>query len=289
VAETETAGVESDAGSAAAVVELVEPEPVFGQPTALRDVDLPLFAGEGALPAAADVVQGALDNCPVAAILAALAHVDPESVVGMVQRSTADVRSRRSSDPPGSATYRTSRLYTVQFRSGGPVRVSSYLYYTQGAIAYAHSPEDRAAWMSYIEKAYAMMRGGGSYNRLGRTTHLGEAPTVNRVMEDLAGTYDFADLAENQMYRSGADAVPLTDAMLRDMLGRADRRATVAASASSGVPAGVVPNHAYTVLNRSRAAVRLRNPQGGSGAEVSFTMEEFRSIFRAVLQAQPEG
>jgi hypothetical protein len=143
--------------------------------------------------------------------------------------------------------------------------------------------------MSYIEKAYAVMRGGGSYNRLGRTSHVGEAPTVNRVMEDLAGPYDFADLVENQMYRSASDTVPLTDAMLRDMLSSAGQRATVAASAGSGIPSGVVPNHAYAVLGRSRTTVLLRNPQGGAGAEVSFTLEEFRSNFRAVLQAHTSG
>ena len=77
-------------------------------------------------------MQGALDNCPVAAILAALAYVAPQSVAGMIAVSTADVRSRRSSDPRDSFPYRTGRLYTVQFRGGHPVRVSSFLYYTGG-------------------------------------------------------------------------------------------------------------------------------------------------------------
>ena len=222
--------VVTDAGSAASVVELVEPEPVFGQPAALHAVNLPLFAGELGLPAAEDMMQGALDNCPVAAILAALAYVAPESVAGMIAVNTADVRSRRSSDPHDSFPHRTSQLYTVQFRGGHPVRVSSFLYYTGGAIAYAHSPDDRAAWMSYIEKAYAVFRGGNSYNHLGRANQAGEALTTNTVMEDLAGPYDFADIGEGRLYRSGADAAPLSDAVLRDMLAQAGRTATVAAS-----------------------------------------------------------
>jgi len=277
--------VVTDAGSAASVVELVEPEPVFGQPVALQDVNLPLFTGDPAVPAEEDVMQGALDNCPVAAILAALAHVAPESVAGMIARSTADVRSRRRSDPHDSFPYRTDRLYTVQIRGGNPVRVSSFLYYTAGAIAYAHSPDDRAAWMSYIEKAYAVFRGGNSYNHLGRATQAGEAPTTNTVMEDLAGPYDFADIGEGRLYRSGADSAPLSDAILRDMLAQADQRATITASQDSGVPENVVPNHAYTVLGRSRSTVSLRNPQGGSDAVVTFAFDQFKTIFRAVLQA----
>ena len=289
VAEAEAQAVGTDASPAAALVELVEPEPVFGQPAALQDVDLPLFAGQQGLPSVDDVVQGALDNCPVAAILVALAHVAASSVAGIVQRSAADVRSRRSSDPPDSFPYTSSRLYTVQFRAGSPVRVSSFLYYTQGGIAYAHSREDSASWMSYIEKAYAVFRGGNSYNRLGRTTHVGLPPAVNRVMEDLAGPYDYADLVENLMYRSGAESSVLADADLREMLARADQRVTVAGSLGSGLPANVVPNHAYTVLDRSRNSILLRNPQGGPRAEVSFAFEEFKSIFRAVLQAAPQS
>ena len=72
--------------------------------------------------------------------------------------------------------------------------------------------------MSYIEKAYAVFRGANSYNRLNTTTQLGEAPTVNRVMEDLAGPFDFADIGEGRLYRSGADSAPLSDAVLRDVL-----------------------------------------------------------------------
>jgi hypothetical protein len=277
--------VVTDAGSAASVVELVEPEPVFGQPAALHAVNLPLFAGDPGVPAAEDVMQGALDNCPVAAILAALAHVSPESVGGMIARSTADVRSRRRSDPHDSFPYRTDRLYTVQFRGGHPVQVSSFLYYTGGAIAYAHSPDDRAAWMSYIEKAYAVFRGGDSYNQLGRATQAGQALTTNTIMEDLAGPYDFADMEENRLYRSGSESAPLSDAVLRDMLAQAGHKATIAASAGSGVPENVVPNHAYTVLGRSRNTVSLRNPQGGSDAVVTFSFDQFKTIFRAVLQA----
>lgn len=271
--------------SGAAIVELIEPEPVFGQSAALQNVNLPLFAGEQNAPVPEDMVQGNLNNCPVAAILAALAHVEPETVAGMIARSTAEVRSRRRSDPPDSLPYRTDRLYTVQFLGGHPVQVSSFLYYTGGAIAYARSPEDRAAWMSYIEKAYAVFRGGGSYNRLNTTTQLGQPPSLNQVMEDLAGPYDFADIAENLMYRHHSDSVALTDADLRQMLARANHRATVAGSRDDGIPESFVPGHAYTVLGRTGNSVSLRNPQGGPDAAVTLSFNEFKTIFRAVLQA----
>jgi hypothetical protein len=272
-------------GEGAAIVELIEPESVFGQSAALQNVSLPLFAGEQNVPVPEDMVQGNLNNCPVAAILAALAHVAPETVAGMIARSTAEVRSRRRSDPPDSFPYRTDRLYTAQFLGGHPVQVSSFLYYTGGVVAYAHSPESRAAWMSYIEKAYAVFRGGGSYNRLNTTTQLGQAPSLNQVMEDLAGPYDFADLAENLWYRHNSDSVALTDRDLRQMLAQADQRVTVAGSRDAGIPESFVPGHAYTVLGRTGNTVSLRNPQGGPDAAVTLSFDEFKTIFRAVLQA----
>jgi len=205
----------------------------------------------------------------------------------MIARSMVEVRSRRRSDPPDSVPYRTDRLYTVQFLGGHPIQVSSFLYYTAGVMAYAHSPEDRATWMSYIEKAYAVFRGNGSYNRLNTTTQLGQAPSLNQVMEDLAGPYDFADLAENLMYRHNSDSVALTDADLRQMLAQADQRVTVAGSRETGIPESVVASHAYTVLDRRGNTVYLRNPQGGTDAAMTFSFNEFKTIFRAVLQASP--
>jgi hypothetical protein len=279
--------VVSDANLGASTVDLIEPEPVFGQPAALQNVSLPLFAGEQNLPSPEDMVQGALNNCPVAAILASLAHVAPETAAGMIVTRTGEVRSRRRSDPPDSFPYRTDRLYTVQFLGGNPIQVSSFLYYTGGAIAYAHSPENRAAWMSYIEKAYAAFRGDGSYNRLNTTTQLGQAPSLNQVMEDLAGPYDLADLVENLLYRYNSDSVALSDADLRQMLARADHRVTVAGSRDTGIPESVVSNHAYAVLGRTGHTVRLRNPQGGPDAAVTCSFDEFKDTFRAVLQASP--
>ena len=288
-AGTPSSDVATDAATGTPAVELIEPDPVFGQPTALQNVDLPLFASQQALPSPEDVVQGALNNCPVAAVLAALAHVAPESVPGMVSRSTADVRSRRRSDPPDSFPYRTNRLYTVQFRSGSPAQVSSFLYYTGGDVAYAHSPNHSASWISYIEKAYAVFRGGGSYNRLNTTTQLEQPPSLNQVMEDMAGPVDFADLQDNLLYRHASDSAALTDAILRDMLSQAVHRVTVAASRSSGIPDGVVPSHAYTVLRRAANTVSLRNPQGGPDAAVTFSFNDFKTVFGAVLQVAPEN
>jgi hypothetical protein len=106
-------------------------------------------------------------------------------------------------------------------------------------------------------------------------------------MEDLVGPYDFADLAENLMYRHNSDSVALTDADLRQMLARANHRATVAGSRDDGIPESFVPGHAYTVLGRTGNTVSLRNPQGGPDAAVTLSFNDFKTIFRAVLQASP--
>jgi hypothetical protein len=284
-----TADTATDAQPGAAVVQLTEPEPVFGHPAQLQEVTLPLFTGSPSVPRPGDVKQGALNNCPLAAILVAMAHATSAVLSGMITEQAATVQSRRRSDPAGQYPYQSSRLYRVQFRSGSLQTVSSMLYYAWGRVAYAHS-DAGVGWMSFIEKAYAVFRGSNSYNGLNTATQVGPPPSANRVIEDLAGPPDIADLVGNRMFVHGSADVALTNQNLRQMLARADGRATIAASPAQGIPTGIgiLHNHTYAVLDVNRQGrVLLRNPHGGQGASVDLSLSDFRQAFIAVLQANP--
>ncbi len=45
------------------------------------------------------------------------------------------------------------------------------------------------------------------------------------------------------------------------------------------------PHHSYAVIRLHGQDVRLRNPRGGEGAEVSVALPQFRQRFAAVIQS----
>lgn len=276
-----------------APIELIEPDPVFRHAVTLREFVGPLLGGQN-VPAPEDVIQGLIGNCPIAAVLVAMAHATPSAITGMITERTAVVRSRRRSDPAGQFPWRTNRLYTVQFRRGSPARISTLLYHdSTGGLIYAHSPNG-VGWVSYMEKAYAVFRGANSYNRLNDTTSLAQPPSANQVMEDLAGPFDLVDLAGDRVYPHNAPDVALTTQHLRQVLTRAGqrpKRPTIASTPPGATPPGatIFRNHSYAVLGFRRGRVQLRNPHGGTGAEVSLSLGDFRQQFIAVLQASAAG
>jgi hypothetical protein len=85
-------------------------------------------------PVVDDVQQGALANCPIAAILAALAHTESgrKRIAGMVSESTAAVETDLSGvaskldNPPKNNKITTNRYFTVSL--GNAIEVSDVLY-----------------------------------------------------------------------------------------------------------------------------------------------------------------
>ncbi len=279
--EPETA---TDATAAGGEVRLVEPSAVSGQPTALVDYDIPLFSGQGT-PLATEVVQGNLDNCPVAATLAALAHARPEVIQNMLSERYARVRSRVAGDPQGRYPHESDRLVTVRLPGAQPVQVSGLLWRMWGAIAYAHSPEGTVSWMSYIEKAYASQFSGG-YQTLSQVG--AEAPGVpdtREIFAALTGSWLLVHLVENTLYRADGSADSLDPRGLARLLGAAQAHPTIAASRSGLPPGGLIEaNHSYAVLGFRGGAVQLLNPRGGP--RVQLDLGAFREAFQAVVQTE---
>ncbi len=279
--EPETA---TDATGAGPEVRLVEPSPVFGQPTALADYDIPLFGAQGT-PLATEVVQGNLDNCPVAATLAALAHASPEVVQNMISDEQARVRSRVAGDPHGRYPHESDRLVTVRLPGGQPVQVSGLLWRMWGDVAYARSPDGTVSWMSYIEKAYASQFSGG-YQTLARVGVGGPGvPDTREVFAALTGSWILFDLVEATVFRADGSTGPLTARSLQDILTGARTRPTIAASRGDLPPQGFIEgSHSYAVLGFRGGAVQLLNPRGGPGVQLD--LGAFRDAFRAVVQTE---
>ena len=132
----------------------------------LHEIPWPLYNPDKGLPAWEDIVQAPnLANCPVPAILAALAFtkVGRDHIVGMVKEKGVAVATDISSvgklaNPPGVTTINSSRYFSVKLRSGW-VDVSDVLYTNDSArmwsIFYLRDPTKKSIWASIIEKAIA--------------------------------------------------------------------------------------------------------------------------------------
>jgi len=244
----------------------------------------PLFVETGPRPE--DVVQGRLDNCPVAAALMALARATPERIQEMISRIPGQVRYRyrlRAEERLGTAPL----SYTVRLPAAAPVRVSNMLYAGPEGILYAHS-SNHSAWVSFLEKGYAASKRGG-YVALSQVgTGALDAPDTRQVFTEIVGPCDTAYLGERDYRFISHDLQdqPLNDTILQHMFHLARRRPTIAASrpqASRG--SGVRAGHSYGVLGFAGGNVHLRDPRGGPDAELHVTLEEFREAFLALLQA----
>lgn len=260
---------------------LIEPEPVLLDRSDLREG---AAVADPLNPRPTDVVQGQIAACPIAAGMVAMAHARPAALRAVLGAAAPDdVLSKRDSDE--IFRHWSTFYFTVRFRTGSPLRVTPFVYAHDGQITYASTPNG-AGWPSYIEKAYAVYRGRNSYNRLDKGTSLNPVPDGGRVMEDLAGRPDLAFMTTGRFFRSQGGDVELTATILADMLGRAERRPTIAGTITQGAEAhGVVSDHAYAVLRYRQGRVTLRNPWGGANAEVRITLAAFRQAFQAAWQS----
>ena len=270
---------------------ITEPEPLFKSRAVLKNVPFSLF-DSGGKPSPGDVTQGELANCPLAALLVAISHTAPGTITSMISEFPAHAFSARRGD---QVAFVTNRIFLVRFRKR-TLWVTTPLYvYGTADRAYAHSPNG-TAWMSYIEKGYAIWKGGspdtlsfpGSYANLNDTS---SGPDVNTVMEDLVGPPDIADLANKKVFKGGQE-VTLTDALLIQMLTNGSRFPTVAGTLDANIPVkDIAAHHTYAVLGFAGGQVQLRNPWNDPsktfGQAFSLSLTDFKRSFSAVLQSRP--
>jgi hypothetical protein len=259
---------------------LIEPEPVLLHRVELREVGP---APEPFQPRPTDVVQGQIAACPIAAAMVAAASARPDVLVRTLGPQRAEtVLSKRRDD--AIFRYWSSITYNVTFRSGTPVRVTPVLYFGGQDVWYATTPHG-PGWPSFIEKGYAIFRGNNSFNRLDLGTSLHPVPDGGKVMRDLVGPPDMAHLSGGRFYPNGGADQALDDQLLVAMLGRSAQRPTIAGSLLAGAQGGIVNNHAYAVLRYAAGFAHLRNPWGGTGADVRVSLADFKRSFQVVWQS----
>lgn len=205
-----------------------------------------------------DVSQGQLGDCYFMAALAALAHTNPELI-----------RSRVKSNGDGT--------YTVSFKEGGDVVVDGKFPTKGGDVQFAgkgdEDPKQGAElWVMLIEKAWAKLKGGYEVIR-GSKVRM----TSTDAMEAVAG-------GESVSKNPGS----MNDEQLFAALGQAQdnkwaatlgvKNLTNADEVKACKEKGLVPNHAYAVLNvdMKNKTVEVYNPWGAEYTVAPLTGETIR-------------
>lgn len=238
-----------------------------------REVTSNLFNKSGPTPG--DVQQGSLANCPVASILAALAHTEngrkriqsllaehPAAVVTDLSAVAGELDS-----PPKDNKIITKRYFTVTLEKTSP-EVSD-VFYTNDAdrnwsLIYMRSPTD-ALWPSVIEKAFAVR--AGSYEKLD------EQDSANVFWKVLVGT-DPKVLPIDQQTE-----LPVISATAK----AAAKVPTIGASRDDATK--VSSWHGFAVLGIQGTTLELYDPAKAKILKVS--LKDFRDNFKAMLSGIP--
>jgi hypothetical protein len=232
---------------------------------------------KGSAPATRDVEQsGNLSNCPIASILAALAHTPTgqqhiqKMIVGHRGTVVTDLSGVAGdlNSPPKDNKIISQRYFTVKLDNKS-VDVSDVFYTFEDrdeSLIYMRSPT-RALWPSVIEKAYAARE--GSYDKLS-----GVDITANEFWKVIVGKdpvvlpiTDKTDLSEIRTVAAAASKVP-----------------AIGASKAKGTKR-VTSWHGLAILGIHDATIELYDPM--SRETIKLSLKEFRDDFQAILSGEP--
>lgn len=237
--------------------------------------DRNLYAKKDA-PAPEDVEQGGLPNCPLAALLAALAHTPAgrKYVVSLVTEHSALVETELSAvagelqEPPPGNKIVSNRYFTVKL-SKKAIEVSDVFYTSDHdsgyALIYMREPNS-VLWPCVIEKAFAQMLGG--YGKLD-----GDKMTVQVFWEAVMASKPDGFAVSQQT----------SDAKIKEAVQNAPTTPTVAASKNDAK--AVTAWHGFTVLGMKGTKIELYD--ANTTKKLSLTLEEFRANFQAILYGKP--
>jgi hypothetical protein len=240
---------------------------------------IPLFAKDG--PAYVNIKQAPnLANCPVPAILAALAYTDVGrkylismvTEVANVQVVTTWSNAGKLQNPPSSSTISSNRYFTVKLH-GGTIEVSDVLYTNDGEqnsweVFYLKDPKEAALWASIIEKACAVQL--GSYENIDALNL-----TANDFWLKIVGAKPGGFAIQ--------DDTPLSK--ITDAAKVAARVTTIGASKPDKIKDMVVSEfHGYAMLGMQGAKIELYDP--AKPGKIAVTPQQFRHDFQAVFYKQ---
>jgi hypothetical protein len=238
------------------------------------------------------VAQGGLPNCPVAAILAALARTKAgqkylngliteykgvaikttvsAEIIAIEEASTPEDPNNTSGVrdyKPQAGEIVSHRYFTVPIWDG-EIPDTFYAKYSDREYTepiFMHSPNS-ALWPAVIEKACALHY--GSYKELGN--HKDHTANEHWLLVVGRQPQGFAVSSSTNLDR------------IENAVSNSPQIPTIAASIE-GAP-NVTPMHAFAVLGMTSGKVDLYNPYG---QPASVTLEQFRNNFQTILFGTP--
>lgn len=182
--------------------DIIEPLPGegFGKLAPMITSPLPLF--KGGRPQA--VRQQKLTNCPLPALLAAMANANPGRLRTMVQQKRYGTARKawfldKEALKSNPQCFEVKDVITIQFQHQ-TIEMTPFLYAdAKNKPRFGLSTDDEG-WVSYIEKAYVMYRGDYKYENLNFLNGRPDAIAVERVIEDVAHGFDKLDLDDDVFY-----------------------------------------------------------------------------------------
>lgn len=256
-----------------------------------------------------NVRQQRLTNCPLPAILAAIANVCPAQISRMIEERPSVVKSWFN-DETENARFMTNRIIKVQFR-GSFVRVSPVLYLDFFDKPRFASSADGSGWVSYIEKAYVVLRGQHRYENLDMNS--ANPISVHQFVSDLFGNYDKVELEtivkikkKKEVVTAQGDVLKNVDefrntdnffddltgtkleAALETMLRQVGKRATIATTPEHNdlhTSLGLVGSHTVAVLSYNDKKNRVTVFDAMRANTLEITLDDFKIAFDAVYQA----
>ena len=257
------------------------PAPTSGSSTIIRAV---VVNWDLHPPDTEDVKQGELANCPVAAILSALAHTangrnrinkmitefTNASVKTTFSKDILKTLSARMDDPdyrPPEKEFTSKRYFGVKL--GSEVEVSDVFYtkYSDGTdveMVYMGSP-NQALWPCVIEKAYANKI--GSYEELDDD----QKHTVNEFWGVLVGKPQGFAIDDKTDLRKISDAAKAATTI-----------PTIGASREDATR--VESHHGFAILGIQDSTIELYNPHG---KKERISLTDFRKNFQAIFFGNP--
>jgi hypothetical protein len=229
-------------------------------------------------PAYEDVKQApGIANCPVGAILAALASTPSggTALQRMISENADNVSTDLSSlppatlsDPPSGTTISSARYFTVKI-AGDSIDVSDVLYtddHDSGwSPLYIRDPSDQSIWAAIIEKALAVKLGScENFDALNIS--------ANDFWEKILGT------------KPGVIEIK-ADTPLKDITTAAEkstRLPSIGASKPNGTDVKVVTEfHGYAMLGVQGSKIRLYD--AAKAKTLLISAADFRHDFQAIL------
>jgi len=244
----------------------------------VHEVTWSLFNPSKKVPEHSEVKQAPnLANCPVAAILAALAFtsVGRTLIQGMVSETAGNVVTDLSGLPAGTLTNQppgttisSSRYFTVKL-PGGSIDVSDVLYtddHDSGwSPFYMRDPSDQSIWAAIIEKALAVqLKSYENFDALNIT--------ANEFWEKVTG-------AKPGGIEIKADT-PLEK--ITDVAKASTRVPSIGASKPNGSDVKFVSEfHGFAIMGLDGAKIKLYDP--AKAKTILIAPADFRHDFQAIL------